>query len=155
MRQTYERVKDVIDFPVFIQGQGSKIGLLERFRETEGAVLFATSSFWQGVDVQGEALSCVIISKLPFAVPTDPVVAARQKHIDDQGGNSFYEYSVPQAAITLKQGLGRLIRSTSDRGVLSILDPRLTTKSYGRFFLHSIPPCRITKRLEEAAAILS
>jgi ATP-dependent DNA helicase DinG len=154
MRQTYERVRGLIDFPVFIQGQGSKGGLLERFRTTESAVLFATSSFWQGVDVQGEALSCVIISKLPFAVPTDPVVAARQRYIDDQGGNSFYEYSVPQAAITLKQGLGRLIRSSSDRGVLSILDPRLQTKSYGRFFLKSIPQCLVTSDIEEAASIL-
>jgi ATP-dependent DNA helicase DinG len=153
MRQTYERVRELIDFPAFIQGQGSKIGLLEKFRKTEGAVLFATSSFWQGIDVQGEALSCVIISKLPFAVPTDPVVAARQKYIDDQGGNSFYEYSVPQAAITLKQGLGRLIRSTTDRGVLSILDPRLKTKSYGRFFLQSIPRCHMTTSLEVASAI--
>lgn len=153
MRQTYERVRELVDFPVFLQGQGSKIGLLEKFRGTEGAVLFATSSFWQGVDVQGEALSCVIISKLPFAVPTDPVVAARQKYIDDQGGNSFYEYSVPQAAITLKQGLGRLIRSTTDRGVLSILDPRLKTKSYGRFFLQSIPRCHMTTSLEVASAI--
>ena len=153
MRDAYEQVKDRIDFPTLIQGQGSKAGLLDRFRNTEGAVLFATSSFWQGVDVQGEALSCVIISKLPFAVPSDPVVAARQKYIDDQGGNSFYEYSVPQAAITLKQGLGRLIRSTTDRGVLSILDPRLKTKSYGRVFLQSIPQCRITPNLDEAAAI--
>lgn len=153
MRETHERVRDLIDYPTFIQGQGSKTGLLERFRKTEGAVLFATSSFWQGVDVQGEALSCVIISKLPFAVPSDPVVAARQKYIDDQGGNSFYQYSVPQAAITLKQGLGRLIRSTTDRGVLSILDPRIRTKSYGRFFLQSIPRCQVTANLEEAAAI--
>jgi ATP-dependent DNA helicase DinG len=153
MRETYERVRDEVPFPVFIQGQGAKAGLLERFRRTEGAVLFATSSFWQGVDVQGEALSCVIISKLPFAVPTDPVIAARQRSIDDQGGNSFYEYSVPQAAIILKQGLGRLIRSTSDRGVLSILDPRLKTKSYGKVFFKSIPPCQVTSRIEEAAAI--
>src|ERR1051325_5335479 len=153
MRQTYDQVRELVDFPVFIQGQGSKIGLLEKFRTTEGAVLFATSSFWQGVDVQGEALSCVIISKLPFAVPTDPVVAARQKYIDQQGGNSFYEYSVPQAAITLKQGLGRLIRSATDRGVLSILDPRLRTKAYGRYFLQSIPQCHITARIEDAAAI--
>jgi ATP-dependent DNA helicase DinG len=153
MRQTFEQVRELVDFPVFIQGQGSKTGLLEKFRTTEGAVLFATSSFWQGVDVQGDALSCVIISKLPFAVPTDPVVAARQKYIDDQGGNSFYEYSVPQAAITLKQGLGRLIRSTSDRGVLSILDPRLKTKSYGRYFLQSIPQCQQTTSLEDAASI--
>jgi ATP-dependent DNA helicase DinG len=153
MRETYERVRGLVEFPIFIQGQGSKAGLLDRFRSTEGAVLFATSSFWQGVDVQGEALSCVIISKLPFAVPTDPVVAARQKYIDDQGGNSFYEYSVPEAIITLKQGLGRLIRSSSDRGVLSILDPRLKTKSYGSVFLKSLPPCHITRSIEEAAAI--
>jgi len=153
MRETYERVRDLIDYPAFIQGQGSKTGLLERFRNTSGAVLFATSSFWQGVDVQGDALSCVIISKLPFAVPSDPVVAARQRYIDDQGGNSFYEYSVPQAAITLKQGLGRLIRSSSDRGVLSILDPRLKTKSYGRVFLQSIPQCRVTASIADAASI--
>ena len=153
MRETYERVRDLIDYPAFIQGEASKTGLLERFRRTTGAVLFATSSFWQGVDVQGEALSCVIISKLPFAVPSDPVVAARQRYIDDHGGNSFYEYSVPQAAITLKQGLGRLIRSTSDRGVLSILDPRLKTKSYGRVFLQSIPQCRVTASVADAAAI--
>src|SRR5262249_15326786 len=153
MRETYERGRDLIDYPMLIQGQGSRAGLLERFRSTEGCVLFATSSFWQGVDVQGEALSCVIIAKLPFAVPSDPVVAARQKFIDDQGGNSFYEYSVPQAAITLKQGLGRLIRSTSDRGVLSILDPRIRTKAYGRYFLDSIPRCNTTGRIEDTAAI--
>jgi ATP-dependent DNA helicase DinG len=153
MRETYDRVRYRIDFPIFIQGEGSKNGLLDRFRKTEGAVLFATASFWQGVDVQGDALSCVIISKLPFAVPTDPVVAARQKYIEDQGGNSFYEYSVPQAAITLKQGLGRLIRSTTDRGVLSVLDPRLRTKAYGRFFLQSIPQCRVIATIDEAARI--
>jgi ATP-dependent DNA helicase DinG len=155
MRESFERVRKRVDYPVFIQGQGSKTGLLEKFRSTEGAVLFATSSFWQGVDVQGEALSCVIISKLPFAVPTDPVVAARQKHLDDQGGNSFYEYSVPGAIIALKQGLGRLIRSSADRGVLSILDPRLRTKSYGKLFLKSIPPCRVTSQIEDAAAIFN
>jgi ATP-dependent DNA helicase DinG len=153
MREAFDMVEDRVDFPMFIQGQGSKIGLLERFKKTKNAVLFATSSFWQGVDVQGEALSCVIIHKLPFAVPTDPVVAARQKYIDETGGNSFFDYSVPQAAITLKQGLGRLIRSATDKGVLSILDPRVRTKAYGRFFLKSIPVCHITGRLEEAAAI--
>src|SRR5205807_1005667 len=124
-----------------------------RFRNTRGAVLFATASFWQGVDVQGDALSCVIISKLPFAVPSDPVVAARQKYIDDQGGNSFYEYSVPQAAITLKQGLGRLIRSTTDKGLLSILDPRVKTKAYGQMFLQSLPPCRVTSKIDELARV--
>ena len=153
MRTAYDRVRGRIDFPSFLQGQGSKTGLLDRFRKTRGAVLFATSSFWQGVDVQGDALSCVIIQKLPFAVPSDPVVAARQKHIDDQGGNSFYEYSVPEAVISLKQGLGRLIRSVSDKGLLSILDPRVRTKAYGKVFLQSLPPCRVTSSLEEAAEI--
>ena len=155
MRETYELVKDRIPFPSLIQGQGSKTGLLDRFRKTKGAVLFATSSFWQGVDVQGQALSCVIISKLPFSVPTDPVVAARQKYIEDEGGSSFYEYSIPEAIITLKQGLGRLIRSASDRGVLSILDPRLRTKGYGRLFLQSFPRCRVTSNLADAAAVLT
>lgn len=153
MQDAYRLVEESVDFPLFLQGQMAKAGLLERFRRTRNAVLFATSSFWQGVDVQGEALSCVIIHKLPFAVPTDPVVAARQKHIDDEGGNSFMEYSVPQAAIVLKQGLGRLIRSASDRGVLSILDPRVRTKAYGRIFLNSIPRCHITDNIDEAAAI--
>lgn len=153
MQEAYTLVEESIDFPMFIQGQTSKIGLLERFRKTRNAVLFATSSFWQGVDVQGDALSCVIIHKLPFAVPTDPVVAARQKYIDDNGGNSFMEYSVPQAAITLKQGLGRLIRSATDRGVLSILDPRVRTKAYGRIFLRSVPHVPVTSDIDEAAAI--
>jgi ATP-dependent DNA helicase DinG len=125
--------------------------LLERFRQTPNAVLFATSSFWQGVDVRGEQLSCVIIDKLPFAVPTDPIVAARQRYIEDQGGSSFFEYSVPQAIISLKQGLGRLIRSTTDRGVLAVLDPRLTTKSYGRLFLKSLPQCRVTSNISDLA----
>lgn len=138
-----------VDFPILMQGEGSRSGLLESFRRTANAVLFATSSFWQGVDVRGEALSCVIIDKLPFAVPSDPVVAARQRHIDETGGDSFMGYSVPSAIIALKQGLGRLIRSASDRGVLSILDPRLVTKGYGQTFLKSLPQCRITQRIED------
>jgi len=142
-------VEGEIDFPVLMQGEGSRSGILERFRETAHAVLFATASFWQGVDVRGEALSCVIIDKLPFAVPSDPVVAARQRYIDGIGGNSFSEYSVPSAIITLKQGLGRLIRSATDRGVLSILDPRIVTKSYGRSFLESLPPCRVTRNIAD------
>jgi ATP-dependent DNA helicase DinG len=95
----------------------------------------------------------VIIDKLPFAVPTDPIVAARQRYIEDGGGSSFFEYSVPQAIISLKQGLGRLIRSTTDRGVLAVLDPRLKTKSYGRLFLNSLPPCRVTSRIEDLALV--
>jgi ATP-dependent DNA helicase DinG len=153
MRALYERVAPQVEYPCFVQGSASKAGLLERFRSTEGAVLFATSSFWQGVDVRGEQLSCVIIDKLPFAVPSDPVVAARQRFIEEQGGSSFYEYSVPQAIISLKQGLGRLIRSTTDRGILAVLDPRLKTQGYGRLFLESLPPCRVTSNLEELARV--
>ncbi|HEV2764211.1 MAG TPA: ATP-dependent DNA helicase, partial [Pyrinomonadaceae bacterium] len=122
MRALYERVAPEVDFPCFVQGSASKAGLLDKFRSTPNAVLFATSSFWQGVDVRGEQLSCVIVDKLPFAVPSDPVVAARQRFIEEQGGSSFYEYSVPQAVISLKQGLGRLIRSATDRGLLAVLD---------------------------------
>jgi ATP-dependent DNA helicase DinG len=144
-------VEPQIDYPVLMQGEGSRNGILERFRRTDGAVLFATSSFWQGVDVRGDALSCVIIDKLPFAVPTDPVVAARQRLIDQQGRSSFGEYSVPAAVIALKQGIGRLIRSASDRGVISILDPRLMTKSYGQSFLKSLPPCRVTRKIEDVS----
>jgi len=144
MNELFERVASQIDYPCLVQGSASKAALLKRFRETPNAVLFATSSFWQGVDVRGEQLSCVIIDKLPFAVPSDPVIAARQRSIEDQGGSSFYEYSVPQAIISLKQGLGRLIRSTTDRGVLAVLDPRLRTKMYGQQFLKSLPPCRVT-----------
>ena len=153
MRALYERVRPRVDFPCFVQGDASKTYLLEKFRQTPHAVLFATSSFWQGVDVRGEQLSCVIIDKLPFAVPTDPVVAARLRFIEDAGGSSFYEYSVPQAIISLKQGLGRLIRSATDRGVLSVLDPRLRTQGYGRQFLASLPPCRVTGDLEEVARV--
>ncbi len=153
MNALYERVSKEVDYPCFVQGSASKAGLLERFRATPHAVLFATSSFWQGVDVRGEQLSCVIIDKLPFAVPSDPVVAARQRFIDDNGGSSFYEYSVPQAIISLKQGLGRLIRSATDRGVLAVLDPRLTTKAYGRMFLESLPPCRRTSNIEDVASV--
>ena len=155
MQSLFENVGAEIDYPCLVQGSASKGQLLKRFRETPNAVLFATSSFWQGVDVRGEQLSCVIIDKLPFAVPTDPIVAARQRSIEDSGGSSFYEYSVPQAIITLKQGLGRLIRSTTDRGVLAILDPRLRTKGYGRTFLQSLPPCRVTSRIDDLASILS
>jgi len=153
MNELYERVAPQIDYPCYVQGSTSKGALLKKFRETPNAILFATASFWQGVDVRGEQLSCVIIDKLPFAVPSDPVVAARQRHIEEMGGSSFYEYSVPQAVISLKQGLGRLIRSTSDRGVLAVLDPRLRTKVYGQQFLKSLPPCRITSRIDDLYSV--
>ncbi|MGB8510382.1 MAG: ATP-dependent DNA helicase [Pyrinomonadaceae bacterium] len=153
MRSLYERVAPRVEFPCFVQGSAAKAGLLEKFRRTPHAVLFATSSFWQGVDVRGRQLSCVIIDKLPFAVPSDPIVAARQKFIEAGGGSSFYEYSVPQAIISLKQGLGRLIRSATDRGVLAVLDPRLRTQAYGRLFLKSLPPCRVTTNIGEVAEV--
>ena len=149
MQSLFDRVWPEIDYPCLVQGSAAKGQLLKRFRETPNAVLFATSSFWQGVDVRGEQLSCVIIDKLPFAVPTDPIVAARQRYIEDTGGSSFHEYSIPQAVIALKQGLGRLIRSTTDRGVLAVLDPRLRTKGYGRLFLQSLPQCRVTSEIGE------
>ncbi|MBI3951671.1 MAG: DEAD/DEAH box helicase [Acidobacteria bacterium] len=153
MNEAYKRIAGRVEFPCFVQGQGSKSGLLEKFKRTVRSVLFATNSFWQGVDVQGQALSCVIIDRLPFAVPTDPVVAARQRYIEEQGGEPFYEYSVPQAVLMLKQGLGRLIRSTEDVGVLCVLDPRLRTKSYGQIFLRSLPPCPVTTNIDEIARV--
>jgi ATP-dependent DNA helicase DinG len=155
MNALYELVSMRLNFPCLLQGTMSKTGLLERFRETKNAVLFATASFWQGVDVQGEQLSCVIIDKLPFAVPTDPVVAARSRFIEENGGRAFFEYSVPQAVITLKQGIGRLIRSRNDRGVIAILDPRLRTKGYGKDFLQSLPRMRITSDVADVEAILT
>jgi len=149
MQSLYDQAWTQLDYPCLVQGSASKSQLLKTFRETPNAVLFATSSFWQGVDVRGEQLSCVIIDKLPFAVPTDPIVAARQRYIEENEGSSFFEYSVPQAVIALKQGLGRLIRSTTDRGILAVLDPRLRTKSYGRTFLQSLPQCRVTSNIDE------
>ncbi len=154
MNALYELVSMRMNYPCLLQGSMAKAGLLDKFRETPNAVLFATSSFWQGVDVQGEQLSCVIIDKLPFAVPTDPIVAARSRFIEENGGKSFFEYSVPQAVITLKQGIGRLIRSRTDRGVIAILDPRLRTKGYGRDFLQSLPRMRITAELSDVEQFL-
>ena len=151
MNALFELVSMRVNFPCLVQGSMSKNGLLERFKSTKNAVLFATSSFWQGVDVRGEQLSCVIIDKLPFAVPTDPIVAARTRFIDEQGGKSFFDYSVPNAVITLKQGIGRLIRSKTDKGVIALLDTRLRTKSYGRDFINSLPKTKITAELKDVA----
>ena len=145
MHDLYDRLLTEIGFPLLLQGTAPRKALLEEFRETPNAVLFGTSSFWQGVDVQGEALSCVIVDRLPFAVPTDPVVQARMRAIEENGGSPFFEYQVPSAVITLKQGFGRLIRSLEDRGVLMLLDPRLQRQRYGRVFLESLPPYRVTQ----------
>ena len=139
MNEIYQRLLGELEFPMLRQGDAPKSVLLEEFRLTPNAVLFATSSFWQGVDVQGEQLSCVIIDRLPFAVPSDPVVAARVKAIDADGGNAFFQYQVPAAVITLKQGFGRLIRSLQDRGLLVLLDNRILKKQYGRVFIESLP----------------
>jgi ATP-dependent DNA helicase DinG len=154
MRSMFELVSSRISYPCLLQGTMSKPGLLEKFRTTPNAVLFATSSFWQGVDVRGDQLSCVIIDKLPFAVPTDPLVAARSRYIEERGGSSFFDYSIPQAIISLKQGIGRLIRSRSDRGVIAILDPRLRTKGYGRQFLQSLPRMRITADINDLSTMI-
>ncbi|MBI2681973.1 MAG: DEAD/DEAH box helicase [Acidobacteriales bacterium] len=149
MNDIYERLLGELDFPMLLQGSAPKSALLDEFRETPNAVLFGTSSFWQGVDVQGEQLSCVIIDKLPFTAPNDPVMAARIEAITEDGGNAFFEYQVPAAVITLKQGFGRLIRSLKDRGVVVLLDNRIRTQRYGRVFLESLPNYRRTTEFED------
>jgi ATP-dependent DNA helicase DinG len=137
-----------LSFPVLAQGSAPRSALLQQFRTTPNAVLFATSSFWQGVDVMGEALSCVIIDKLPFASPGDPITAARIEAVAGRGGQPFADYQVPLAILTLLQGLGRLIRHRDDRGVLAVLDPRLQTMGYGKRFLASLPPAAVTHDLD-------
>jgi ATP-dependent DNA helicase DinG len=141
-----------LDYPMFVQGTAPRSQLLRQFRATPHAVLFATSSFWQGVDVIGDALSCVIIDKLPFASPSDPITAARIEAIRERGGEPFGEYQVPLAILALQQGLGRLIRHRRDRGVLAVLDPRLRTKGYGRRFLGSLPPAPVVHDLSRIEA---
>jgi ATP-dependent DNA helicase DinG len=149
MRLIYDRVSLEVPYQTLLQGTGPRTALLEEFRSTPNAVLFATASFWQGVDVPGEQLSLVIIDKLPFAVPSDPIVEARVNSIKEEGGDAFHTYQVPQAAIALKQGFGRLIRSRTDRGVLSLLDNRITKTRYGQIFFDSLPNYAFTTKRED------
>jgi ATP-dependent DNA helicase DinG len=155
MNAVAERIAGRVSYPLLIQGEAPKAQLLDTFRTTPHAVLLATTSFWQGVDVAGEQLSCVIVDKLPFASPGDPVVAARIERLKSRGQNAFGEYQVPVAVLMLKQGLGRLIRTASDTGILAVLDSRLVRKSYGRRFLESLPPARLVHELTEVARFLA
>jgi ATP-dependent DNA helicase DinG len=154
MRDIFERVSARVKFPLLLQGTAPRSILLDRFRSTPNAVLFATSSFWQGVDVPGAQLSCVIIDKLPFAVPSDPIVAARVRALEEDGRNAFAEYQIPEAVLALKQGFGRLIRSKTDRGILSILDNRIRRMQYGKIFLESLPEYTTTQDLAEVARFM-
>jgi len=143
------RLRDALDYPLLVQGDAPRSELLRRFRTAGNAVLLGTGSFWEGVDVRGEALSCVIIDKLPFASPDDPVLQARAAAMEQAGRSPFMEYQLPEAVIALKQGVGRLIRDESDRGALVLCDPRLLSKGYGKTFLASLPPMPLTRALED------
>jgi ATP-dependent DNA helicase DinG len=155
MNDLFERVEGRLDFPLQLQGTAPRSVLLERFKTTPNAVLFATASFWQGVDVPGEQLSCVIVDRLPFAVPSDPIVAARVRALQEEGRNPFAEFQVPEAVLALKQGFGRLIRAKTDRGVLALLDTRLRRMPYGRIFLESLPRYRRTSDVAEVGRFLN
>jgi ATP-dependent DNA helicase DinG len=148
----HRRLQRSCDYPLLVQGSAPRSELLERFRELGNAVLLGTSSFWEGVDVRGDALSCVIIDKLPFASPGDPVWQARIDALKARGGNPFIEEQLPHAVITLKQGVGRLIRDVNDRGVLVVCDPRLVSKGYGKVFIDSLPAMKRTREFDEVAA---
>jgi ATP-dependent DNA helicase DinG len=154
MRDVYERVSSKVRFPLLLQGTAPRSILLDRFRSTANAVLFATASFWQGVDVPGSQLSCVIIDKLPFAVPSDPIVAARVRALQEDGRNPFAEFQIPEAVLALKQGFGRLIRTKTDRGILAILDNRIQRMQYGKIFLESLPDYQTTQDLAEVARFM-
>jgi ATP-dependent DNA helicase DinG len=155
LRAVHEHLSTVVSWPLLVQGSAPQPALLRDFRATPNAVLLATSSFWQGVDVAGEALTAVIIDRLPFASPGDPIVSARITAIEGAGGRPFDEYQLPQAALTLRQGLGRLIRTSTDRGVMAILDPRLTRMPYGRRILAALPPAPRTRELADIARFLT
>ena len=155
LRRAHELLRERIPYPLLVQGTGSRSELLARFRALGNAVLLGSQSFWEGVDVRGEALSLVVIDKLPFAPPDDPVLAARIDALKSRGGNPFAELQLPQAVLQLKQGAGRLIRDEADRGVLMLCDPRLVSRPYGRRILKSLPPMRLTRRLDDVEGFFS
>jgi len=152
MEAAYAALKDTIPMRVMIQGDAPKGALLAEFRDDVSSVLFATSSFWEGIDVPGEALSLVIIDKLPFDRPTDPIIEAKLEYMRDRDLNPFYRYQLPRAVITLRQGLGRLIRSQSDRGVLAVLDSRIRQRQYGRVIVRSLAHFSFTDNIQDIAA---
>jgi ATP-dependent DNA helicase DinG len=151
MEEAYRSLKARLPFTCFLQGERPKTALIQAFKEDVHSILFATASFWEGVDIQGEALSCVVIDRLPFSRPNEPVLEARLELIAESGGNPFWDYQVPSAILLLKQGLGRLIRTRHDRGLLAILDSRLLTKGYGKAFLGSLPACPVVHDLKDVA----
>lgn len=149
LEDVYQEIAGQLDFPILRQGDLPRMELMRIFRETEGAVLFGLKSFWEGVDIAGEALSLVVIDKLPFDPPDDPVHEARVAQMKAAGENWFGTYVLPQAVLRLKQGLGRLLRTREDRGVMAILDSRLYSKGYGRLVLNALPPARRTSNLRD------
>jgi ATP-dependent DNA helicase DinG len=155
MRQTYHFLVENIPYPVFIQGQAPRTKLLESFKLQTNSVLLAVASFWEGINVPGESLSCVIIDKLPFEVPSDPVIMARINKIREEGGNPFIEFQLPRAILALRQGIGRLMRTSTDKGLLAILDVRLFTKQYGRIFLKSLPPSPRTREIADVVSFFA
>ncbi len=155
MEELAEVLTAQLDYPVLMQGREAKAALLARFRKETHSVLVAVASFWEGVDVAGEALSCVIIDKLPFEVPDDPVIEARSRRVEEEGGNAFFGFLLPRAVLTLRQGVGRLMRTATDRGVVAIMDVRLLTRGYGKTFLRSLPPSPRCSSVQEVDAFFA
>lgn len=156
LNAVYKKIKDDMDtYTLFKQGDKPRYQLLEEFKASKNPVLFGTATFWQGVDVPGKALKCVIITKLPFAVPSDPIIEARMELLKSQNKNPFMDYQVPQAITLLRQGFGRLIRIATDTGIVAILDPRIKSKFYGKFFLNSLPGCEKTSDIKDIKNFLA
>lgn len=155
MRNTYDFLKNKLDMTLLMQGEASKSSLLAHFQQDTHSILLAVASFWEGIDVPGHTLSCVIIDKIPFEVPSDPVIMARINRIKEEGGNPFIDFQIPRAILTLRQGIGRLLRSSTDKGLLAIMDVRLFTKGYGRHFLRSLPPSPTTRNLQDVATFFT